>query len=127
MNVAVDGGELPGGVTPPEVVAPAPEYRVETLHHRADGSAHLISSCRGLDLTSDQGHITVGRPSLEEIAVRPFPGSYLAMRETEEDKPVLTLGEASDPGLVWVQSQSQRGQDHLDSPVGLPGSTLTGT
>ncbi len=65
VNIAVDGGELPGGVTPPEVVAPAPKYRVEVCHHRADGSAHLISSCCDLDLTSDQGLTAIGRPFLD--------------------------------------------------------------
>lgn len=127
MNIAVDGGELPGGVTPPEVVAPAPKYRVEVCYHRTDRSAHLISSGRGLDLTSDQGHIAIGRPFLKEITIRRLPGPYLAMSEAEEDEAVLTLEEASDPGLARVQVQSQRGQDSLDSPAGLLDSTLTGT
>ena len=102
VNVTVDSGELPGGVTPPEVVAPAAKYRVEVIHHHTNRSAHLIASCCGLDLTPDQSHVAVGRPLLEEIAVRVFPGSYLAMREAEENEAILTLGEASGPGLVWV-------------------------
>jgi hypothetical protein len=127
VNIAVDGGEFPGGVSPPEVVTPAPKHRVEICHRHAEGSAHLMSSCCGLDLTSDQGHIAIGWPFLKEITLRPFPGPHLAMTEAEENETVFTLGEASDPGLVRVQSQSQSEQDHLDSPSGLLDPTLTGT
>jgi hypothetical protein len=127
MNITIDGGELPGGVTPPEVVTPAPKHRVEAHHHHADGSTHLVSPCCGLDLTSDQGHSAIGRPFLKRIAVRSFPGPHLAVRKIEEDKTVLTLRKASDPGLVRVQSQSQCGQDHLNSPSSLLDPTLART
>jgi hypothetical protein len=110
-----------------KVVAPAPKHRVEVLHHHTNGSAHLISSCRCLDLASDQGHIAIGWPLLEEVTIRRLPGPHLAMRETEENETVLTPGKASDPGLVRAQTQSQRGQNPLDSPTGLLDSTLTGT
>src|SRR5262245_5278065 len=102
MYVAVDCAELSSGVTPPKVVAPPPEDRVELLHYGINRSAHPVSPGRVPDLTSDHGHVAIGRPLLHVIATLPFPGLHLAVMKPEEVEAFLTVGEINNPSLAHV-------------------------
>ena len=102
MYVAVNCAELSSGVTPPKVIAPPSEDRVELLHYGIDRSAHTVSPGRVPDLTSDHGHVAIGRPLLQVIATLPFPGLHLAVMKSEEVETFLTVGEMNNPGLAHM-------------------------
>ncbi len=103
MYIAVNGAEFSSGVTPPKIVTPPSEDRVELLYYGTDRSAHTVSSGRVPDLTSDHGHAAIGWPFLQVIASPLFPGLHLAVMKPEEVETFLTVGETNNPGLAHVQ------------------------
>jgi hypothetical protein len=121
VDVAVDLGELPRRIAVVEVATPAAQDAVEPDHHPVDRVAHIAPVGRLPDLGPDRRHRAVRRPSLQVVATSEPPRLHLAQVEAEEVDPLLSAGEADDPGLVGVQVQPQTGQDLGHPPARLLG------
>src|SRR5215211_2351038 len=118
VDVAVDGGELPARIAPPEVVTPPPQHGVEASHNLLDRPADEPAVGAVTHLRPNRGYGPIRRPSLQVVPARTFPRRHLVMVKAEKVKALPTTGQVHDPGFVRMQPQPEPAQ-YRDHP--LPG------
>src|SRR5215211_9440039 len=123
VDVAVDGGELPARIAPPEVVTPPPQHGIEASHNLLDRPADEPAVGAVTHLRPNRGYGPIRRPSLQVVPARTFPRRHLVMVKAEKVKALPTTGQVHDPGFVGMQPQPEPAQ-YRDHPQGRFGPGL---
>jgi hypothetical protein len=105
VHVAVDSGELPGGIAVAEVGPSAPQHGVEVADDVAQVAAGEAGVGAVTDLGSDRAHCPCRRPPRQVTTTTRPLRHRLAVMEPQEVEAILTTTEVHDAGLVGMQAQ----------------------